>query len=148
MQMRTQTGLPATTFFGRTYEEALDLVRQTRDYLRDFGAYECALLDRIAGLAYSAESSRITARLTNLMAWLLLQRAVHQGEISALEARAEAPELGRIKVCLEPACIEVERLPARLAELLDQSERLYRRVMRLDEMIRRDVPETAGAPLN
>src|SRR5271166_2189519 len=148
MQMQSESGLPATAFFGRTYDEALDLVRRTRDYLRDAGAHDCALLDPVTGLAYSAESSRITARLTNLMAWLLMQRAVHQGEITIDEARREAPELARIKVCLEPACVEIDRLPARLTRLLDQSDRLYRRIMRLDEMIRRDVPETPGAPLN
>ena len=145
--MQSTSGQFATAFFGRTYDEALDLVRQTRDYLRDSGSYECSLLDTVAGLAYSAETSRITARLTNLMAWLLLQRAVYQGEISSDEARREAPELGRIKVCLEPACIETDRLPARLASLLERSDRLYRRITRLDEMIRRDTPDPA-TPLN
>jgi regulator of CtrA degradation len=146
MQTQRASGQFATAFFGRTYDETLELLRQTRDYLRDAGAHECSLLDSVAGLAYSAETSRITARLTNLMAWLLLQRAVHQGEIGSDEARREAPELGRIKVCLDPSCIEIDRLPVRLAVLIDRSDRLYRRIMRLDEMIRRDAPETA--PLN
>ncbi|HUN51451.1 MAG TPA: DUF1465 family protein [Candidatus Sulfotelmatobacter sp.] len=139
--MQTQrAAAPVTAFFSRTYDEALELVRTTRDYLRDAGAYECSLLDPLGSLAYSTETSRITARLTNMMAWLLLQRAVQQGEISNDEARREAPELGRIKVCLDPSCIEVDRLPARLVSLLDRSDRLYRRIMRLDDMIRRDAP--------
>jgi regulator of CtrA degradation len=140
MRMGTDSSLPTTTFFGRTYDETLDLVRRTRDYLLLFGERDCAALDMVAILAYSAETSRITTRLTHLMAWLLLQRAVHEGELTVEEARREAPELARIKVCIDRACVDAERLPERLARLLDESDRLYRRIMRLDEMIRRDAP--------
>ncbi|HYM31734.1 MAG TPA: DUF1465 family protein [Candidatus Cybelea sp.] len=130
--------MQGTAFFGRTYEETLALVTDARDYLRDRGTLDAASLDPLTKLAYSAETSRVTARLTHLMAWLLLQRAVHQGEITAVEACREAPELARVEICTGEVCIEAERLPARLNLLLARSERLYTRIMRLDQMIRRD----------
>ena len=133
-------GFPATAFFSRTYDETLNLVREARDYLRDRGADDRAGLEPIVGLAWGAEISRLTTRLTNLMAWLMLQRAVHGGEISPEEARNQAPELGSLRVCLEPACVDPARLPEELSVLLERSARLYQRVARLDEMVRRDLP--------
>src|SRR5512146_2592986 len=139
MNQLVHVGFPATAFFSRSYDETLNLVRESRDYLRDRGAADRTDLDPIVGLAWGAEISRLTTRLTNLMAWMLLQRAVHGGEITAVEACDQAPALGSIKVCLEPACIDPARLPSELGELLDRSARLYQRIARLDEMVRRDV---------
>ena len=47
------------------------------------------VLPRPAALAYSTESMRLTTRLMQVASWLLLQRAVNEGELTSSEAQAE-----------------------------------------------------------
>ncbi len=144
MHAQSSAGLPATAFFSRTYDEALGLLYAARDYLKFEAEQDWRRLAPAIGLACTTETTRLTARLTNMMAWLLLQRAVHAGEITWDEARQEAPQLGGIGVCLSAAEIDPAALPQRFGRLLEQSRNLYRRVARLDEMMRRDVAAPAG----
>jgi regulator of CtrA degradation len=128
--------LSATTaFFGRTYGEAVDLLYEARDYLSFFESDERHTLPPMERLMMCAETLRLTARLTQIMAWLLAQRAVQCGEMSRDEALAEP--LAALHVCMDGEDHEEGGLPPRLSGLLGRSRRLYVRVARLDEMARR-----------
>ncbi len=124
-----------TAFFGRTFDEALALTREARDYLRDYGEDESLELTVEVAAHFSVETMRLTARLTNMMAWLLVQRAVHQGELTREEVREDSWRLGGADVCLQEAEIDMELLPPYLSDLLRRSERLYSRIARLDGMV-------------
>jgi regulator of CtrA degradation len=138
--MNAQPAAPA--FFSRTYDEALAMLRETRDYLAGRGKMELRTLANEAALDYSRESMRLTARLTQVMAWLLLQRAVHVGEITPEDARKPEHRLSGQDICLAPSD-GLERLPSRLISLLERSDSLYRRIERLDQLASRAV---GGAP--
>jgi regulator of CtrA degradation len=86
-------------------------------------------------LRFSCEALRVTSRLTQVMAWLMLQRAVVYGEITAEEACQECNRLSGREVCLATDAMEDDSLPAGLRSLLDRSYRLYQRVSRLEEMV-------------
>lgn len=131
--MTAMTG--ATAFFTRTYDETRDLLQEARDYLAHVAHLDTDDLDPETRLRFSLESSRLTARLINLMAWLMLQRAVQAGEIEPSEAIAEAPDLNAHAAIL--GAVGCGDLPQRMGRLMDRSERLYVRVARLDEMARR-----------
>jgi regulator of CtrA degradation len=74
------------------------------------------------------------------MAWLLAQKAVHAGELTSGELAARNDPLTEIDVCMtEEAGEAISLLPARFRELLAHSHRLYIRVARLDEMMRRQL---------
>lgn len=88
-------------------------------------------------LAFSRESMRLTARLIQVMAWLLAQKAVQAGEIS-LSTAADVYGLSGRDVCLAHDESANAALPATLRNLLERSYRLYVRVSRLDEMVRRE----------
>jgi len=139
--MNAQTAA-APAFFSRTYDEALAMLRETRDYLMGRGKIELRGLPTDAALDYSRESMRLTARLTQVMAWLLLQRAVHVGEISAEEARQPEHRLAGQDICLA-ASSGVDRLPTRLLNLLERSDSLYRRIERLDAQVSRRTEQAA-----
>ena len=125
----------APAFFRRTYDEAFRLVLETRHYLAEAGNNDARGLDVPAALAYSVESMRLTARLTHIMAWLLAVRAHHEGELDA-EALADPRwRLAGHEVCLDAAAGEGDDMPRPLAELLQRSETLYRRIDRLDRMM-------------
>ena len=125
----------SVTFFSRTYDEALQLTREARDYIANIGAQERAKLTPGGKLAASCEEMRLTARLTQVMAWLMIQRAVHEGEITRAEAARPEHRLEGQTACLADPVVPMDELPNRLAELLEQSRKLYERVQRLDAML-------------
>jgi regulator of CtrA degradation len=125
----------ATAFFGKTYGEAFDLVLEARDYLSFHEPDERGALLPLERLVMCSETLRLTARLTQIMAWLLAQRAVQNGEIGADEALADP--LAAVTICMDGAEREDGDVPPRLADLLGRSRRLYVRVARLDELARR-----------
>lgn len=128
-----------TAFFGKTYDEAMHLLVETRDYLAHREPVDRNTLAPIERLRFCCETMRLTARLTQIMAWLLAQRAVHAGEITQHAALAEQEALAALNICMEDEQDLAAAMPRRLLGLLDRSRRLYVRVARLDEMARRQL---------
>jgi regulator of CtrA degradation len=125
----------ATEFFGKTYGEAMSLLVEARDYLAHREPIDRRALAAEERLRLCSETMRLTSRLTQVMAWLMAQRAVYEGEISperALDGHGALSELG---ICMAEEA--ADKLPQRLAGLLERSRRLYIRVARLDELARR-----------
>ena len=128
-----------TAFFGKTYDEALSLLEEARGYLSMLEPLERRHLEVSERLKLCTETTRMTARLTQVMAWLLTQRAVYEGEMTQHQALIDTVTLADVDVCMERAESGWEGLPLRLVGLLDRSQRLYLRVARLDELARRRV---------
>ena len=110
----------------------------TTDYLDQLSAAEARELGPATGLEYCRESSRLTTQLTQVMAWLMAQRAVHSGEMTLEEARSEAHRLSATERCLADEGARNAELPDGLRSLLRRSSRLFRRVAQLDSMMDRD----------
>lgn len=123
----------ASELFARTFEEGMELVEETAAYLDGGGRQDSKLLSRSAALAYASESMRLTTRLMQIASWLLVQRAVREGEMSAEVACEDRYRLGAETVCLAEPTVDLEELPVALVELLDRSARLYDRVRHLDK---------------
>jgi len=130
-----QDGAATITFFDRTYGEAFSLLEEARDYLAERQQRELEPLPPSVQLVVSCETMRLTTRLVQVMAWLLVQRAVQAGEIEAEDADRPERRLGGHDVCTKPGPWDLSGLPRRLRLLLDRSEALYNRVARLDEMV-------------
>jgi regulator of CtrA degradation len=127
-----------TAFFAKTYNETLGLLVEVRDYVVDGEQRDRAGLAPVVGAKLSCETLRVTARLSQVMAWLLAQKAVHAGELSVEEVVERHERLTDIAICMdEEPEDEIVALPARFREFLERSHRLYIRVARLDEMLRR-----------
>ncbi|MFX6857723.1 DUF1465 family protein, partial [Acinetobacter baumannii] len=77
----------------------MDLVEETAGYLDGAGRQESKLLSRNAALAYAAESMRLTTRLMQVASWLLVQRAVREGDMPPESAREERYRLGAEDIC-------------------------------------------------
>jgi regulator of CtrA degradation len=78
---------------------------------------------------------RLTTRLMQLASWLLLQRAVKDGEMTTAEARDEKYKINLVELGETEALPGEERLPDGLQDLISRSLRLHGRIMRLDEML-------------
>jgi len=118
--------------FQRTFQEGMDLVEETASYLDGSGRQSSKLLSRNAALAYASESMRLTTRLMQVASWLLVQRAVREGDMAPDAACEDRYRLSAEDVCRAGAEATVEDLPPELLLLLDRSERLYERVRHLD----------------
>lgn len=131
--------MQATAFFGKTYGEAMDLLTEARNYLAHREPIDRESLMPLERLRFCGETMRLTARLTQIMAWLLAQRAVHAGEISQQDALGDHRPLADHEICMDGTDASPMAMPRRLAALLDRSQRLYVRVARLDELARRQL---------
>jgi regulator of CtrA degradation len=130
--------------FKALFEEGMSLVERTAAYLDGPGRAEAKALKSPASLLYATESMRLTTRLMQLASWLLLRRAVTQGEITNEQAMSH-----KRRVQLVPQSRahgeDYDALPPRLRDLVSESHRLYDRILRLDRLVGEDLarPEPA-----
>ncbi len=127
----------SVAYFDSTFQEAMTLTREARDYLAYQEKSDLEKLSPVGRMVASCESMRITARVSQVVAWLLVQKAVHAGEITREEAAEPRFRLQGREVCEDSEAVAEEALPERLIELLDRSLKLYQRVARLDAMLER-----------
>ena len=124
-----------SALFERTFEEGMSLVEETARYLDGRGREESRELPRKAALLYAGESMRVTTRLMQAASWLLVQRAVSDGEMRREDATSDRYRLGSKEICFGGKTDGFEILPDTLQNLLGRSDNLYRRIARLDEVL-------------
>ena len=132
--------------FRTLFREGMQLVEETASYLDGPGRAESRGLSRAASLIYATESMRLTTRLMQLASWLLLQRAVNEGEMTQAQAGLE-----KSKVRIEGPTSSREgpgwdEVPVTLRELVDRSQRLQERIRRLDDAIYTEESAAREAP--
>ena len=117
--------------FADLFRDGMALVEETASYLDGPGRKESKKLERIAALAYATESMRLTTRLMQLASWLLLHRAVKEGEMSLAQANKEKT---KVKLAATDAGGEdsMKLLPERLRGLIVRSRALQADIRRLD----------------
>src|SRR5262244_3562587 len=112
--------LAGSQAFADLFRDGMALVEETAAYLDGPGRQESKKLERNAALAYATESMRLTTRLMQLASWLLLHRAVKEGEMSLAQANKEK---AKVKLALGDRAPEdtMALLPAKLSDLIDRS---------------------------
>src|SRR5690349_7626015 len=132
--------LAASQAFAGLFKEGMGLVEETASYLDGPGRQQSKKLDRSAALAYATESMRLTTRLMQLASWLLLHRAVKEGEMSLAQANKEKT---KVKLSLGDRADRdtMDLLPEHLRDLIDRSLGLLDRVRRLDATMHSKAPE-------
>src|SRR6201998_3043129 len=134
--------------FGALFREGMDLVEGTPAYLAGAGPNEAKALDRAVSLTYATESMRLTTRLMQLASWLLLHRAVKEGEMTLTQANREKTKV-KLSAADPGAPDMIEKLPQQLQDLIARSVMLQTKVRRLDTTIHAPAAERAaiGNPL-
>ena len=126
----------ATTLLDRTFDEGVALTLEVRNYIayheqadrRDYDLGHC--------LQVGYQHTRVSARLIQVMTWLLAMKALLAGEISPEQFAAPQYSLTESDECESTSGPELEELPNGLRTLLERSYALYARIQRLDAMVR------------
>jgi len=126
--------LAGSQAFSDLFRDGMALVEETATYLDGPGRQQSKKLERSAALAYATESMRLTTRLMQLASWLLLHRAVKEGEMSLAQASKEKSKVKLSSVDSHDAG-NIALLPVQLRELIERSQKLYAKVRRLDANI-------------
>jgi regulator of CtrA degradation len=123
--------LASSQQFTGLFRDGMALVEETASYLDGPGRQESKKLARTAALAYATESMRLTTRLMQLASWLLLHRAVKEGEMSLAQA---GKEKAKVKLSVGELSDEdnIKLVPEQLRRLIERSKALQLAIRRLD----------------
>ncbi len=129
----------------KTFAEGVALTVEARNYIAYHEQADRRSLDLHGCLHVGYHHTRVSARLIQVMTWLLAMKAYLSDEISRDQFMSPQFALADSSECLDPSGPEMADLPPGLRSLLDRSYMLYTRVQRLDDMVRqRMMDEEAG----
>ncbi|HET7710077.1 MAG TPA: DUF1465 family protein [Sphingomicrobium sp.] len=130
---------------GAFYTEAMLLADEARSYFDDAGRADRNTLDPMARVGFACESLKVTTRIMHIVAWLLTQRAVESGELTAAGGRRPERRLGHAQDS-DPDI--VAKLPESARKLINASTDLYARIKRLDAgVLADDLPQSPARAL-
>jgi len=134
--------------FKGLYAEGMALVEETASYLDGAGRTASKSLPRMASVLYAAESMRLTTRLMQVASWLLLQRAINNGEMTREQVLTEKKKVRLDTFNVDRSAPGWNDLPQTFRELIEKSVRLQNRVAVLDREIYRPTEAPVAATAN
>ena len=126
----------ATTLLDRTFDEGIALTMEVRNYIAYHEQADRREYDLPRCLQVGYQHTRVSARLIQVMTWLLAMKALLAGEISPEQFASPQYALGGGDECESDNGPDMADLPPGLRSLLDRSYALYARIKRLDVMVR------------
>jgi regulator of CtrA degradation len=123
---------PRDIFLDKAYDDGFALLIEVRDFLKDEKAAIDAALAPNERVLLTEELTRMTRRLTDVMAWLLLRRSVAAGDISHRESLSHAATRLGDDPPDEPVAAH-RRLPLNVRGMIGRTRRLYGDVLKLKE---------------
>lgn len=128
--------LSYAAFVQRAYDDTYALLISMRDYVSGPSTMDARTLGPEDRLRLTHELSRVTRLLTEVMAWLLVQKAVAAGEMSKGEgARAPAARLDFVMADEDEDLTRLGRLPLTARSLIDRARRIAALVRHLDDSL-------------
>lgn len=114
------------------FQDGMSLVEESAAYLDGKGRENAKGLPRASAMLYGSESMRLTTRLMQLASWLLLQRAVNEGEMTRDQILEEKKKIRLNDTHDSSDNPSWKDLPVDFIELVTRSLSLQNRVMKLD----------------
>lgn len=122
----------------RTYDETLCLLEEAKDYSffhwtkaarRNLSRHDCDIIN--------SEMLRLTTRLSEMTAWLIIHKSVVSGKMTLEQTQAKQFRLSQQELCLADHQTRDVEWPQCLNILLGKSRELYNRVVKMDQMAAR-----------
>jgi regulator of CtrA degradation len=126
----------ASNLIDRTFDEGIALTMEVRNYIAYHEQADRREYDLPRCLQVGYQHTRVSARLIQVMTWLLAMKALLAGEISPEQFAGPQYALGGGDECQNDSGPELAELPPGLRSLLERSHALYARIKRLDTMVR------------
>ena len=117
------------------FAHGMDLVEETALFLDSEGRLAAKHLSKAGAAVYGAESMRLTTRLMQLASWLLLQRAVAEGELTFEQVVVEKKNIKLNQLHTNFGGAGWDELPPAFLNLIERSVSLQKRIRRLDAEI-------------
>ncbi|MDI9637217.1 DUF1465 family protein [Kamptonema cortianum] len=124
------------TLIDSRIEEAHRLLSATHAYIKWQAPKDMNTMDPHITFILSSEAMRVTVRLTQIIAWLMLQKAILEEELTLEETLSESCRVMQGEECLDQSSEEDKEIPPRLRELLKESRIFYFSILRLDARAR------------
>lgn len=121
--------------FEKVFVDGMALVEETASYLDGPGRKLSSSLPREAGLTYAAWSMELTTRLMQAASWLVMQKAVRDGDMRSEDAMQPKYRISREDPALDASAQRGRGLPDIFLDLVERSENLFERICRLDAAI-------------
>jgi regulator of CtrA degradation len=134
--------------FDQVFKEGMALVERTAAYLDGAGRQASKALTGEATVLYTTESMRLTTRLLDLASWLLIRRALKDGEISEDEARKKRARVKLQSLGRPSHTRNFTDLPEGLQRLIEESFSLHDRIVQLDLAMSANSAEAPVAALS
>lgn len=134
--------------FGKVFTDGMALVEETAAYLDGPGRQLSSDLAREAGLTYAAWSMELTTRLMQAASWLVMQKAVRDGDMARNDATQEKYRISRDEPSLDASAQRGRGMPDMFLDLVERSEALFERICRLDAALYGNVAGDSDSPVN
>lgn len=135
-------------FLPGVFNETLSLLFDAHHYFQSRGIEDQATIAPNMKMLYSNEMTRVTMRLTAVMAWLMVRRAIYAGRIEE-EKASDCYRLDGAEICLNHAPEVLAEMPYYLSYLSERSLGLYERIHRLDSLAYGDeMPQLSPSDLH
>lgn len=131
-------------FFKKTYQEAITLLERAHGYAERVLPSQLDQMAPLDALYTNREVMRVTARLTQIVTWLMAQRAAYNKELSPIEAASIDYRPRQDNTCLAQTHLSADFfLPRALRSLLEDSYNLYVRIVHLADVNARQIEEAS-----
>ena len=121
--------------FDHIFKAGMALVERAANYLDGQGRKEAKTLASGVAILYATESMRLTTRLLDLASWLLIRRALREGEIDEQEAQKKRRRV-KLQAFGRPGHVSgYAELPQGLRTLIEESFALHDRICQLDRAL-------------
>ena len=125
-------------FVQRAYDDTYALLLAMRDYVSGQSSEDANQLEPQDRMRLSLELSRVTRQITEIMAWLMIQKAIAAGEITAEEGTQQAA--GQLELTdddndteNDTKMEELGKLPLPARSLIDRARRIAALVRQLQD---------------
>ncbi len=126
--------------FDEVFQAGMLLVEEASTYLEGEGRQLAQRLegglDRDLAFAFATESMRLTTRLMALASWLMIKRAVLNGELSSEMAAQQEQHLKLQTISRLSTAEHFEKLPPPFQNLVLRSLKLHERILCLDKILK------------
>ena len=132
-----------SALFTRTFRDGMALVEETANYLDGEGREISKSMDRSHAMSYASASMRLTTQLMQIASWLLVLRALREGDMTIDEASDNKYRI-RIPESRRPRHKPAKELPETLLYLITRSDQLFEQIARLDKGLFANEGEVSG----